>query len=790
MIDIGVLGPLTVQGPGGDAIAIASTEQRRLVSVLALHVDDLVRAASLEFWLDLSPGALRTSISRLRRVLGSDAVRTTPPGYTLRATVDAARFDGLVSHAPAVDDDRARTTLEEALGLWRGDPLDEFAHEPWAEAEVSRLHEQFATAVEDLSVLLLEAGEASTAMFGIQALIDRQPYRDRPRALLMRALVDCGRRTEALRAFQDYRSLLRDEIGTDPSEPVHDLDRAIAALAEDRVLAEPHPSHPAWHRARSRRTGADPARSGYGLPLPLSSFVGRSDDLATVVELLRVNRLVTLTGAGGCGKTRLAIAAAGLEAEHRGGPARWADLGLVPHESRVVEQLAAAVGLALAPGSDEQSQLVAHLSGAAPVMAVLDNAEHVLAAVVEIVSELLPRCPALRILVTSRESLGLAGEVVWRVPSLATPPVGTPVTADQLAEYDATRLFLERAQAARPGLVVDDEAATHVLAICAGVDGLPLAVELAAARTRTLPIEVVAGGIGDAVRWQRAGIGAPLARHATLHACIAWSVGRVDPAARSVLVRLSVFQGSFTLESASAVGAGDEIGDEAVDGVVAAISALVDASLVQLDDTSGRYRMLQTVRKFCSLPAVGADQLHGARARHARHIAAYCAAVGNGSHGIERGPLVRSMPDMVAALEWARRHEPLLAFEMCAGLAAVRTVLGHNTAVVDTWEWLLALDRSTADAGWSVAWAGAVAATMSAATANRIDVSGVVEEVRGLLPPGDHRAHGWLARGAAMAPAYRGILGPIVAHTEDSVARGDDVETSVYGGFAAYMLAL
>lgn len=786
MIDIRVLGPLEVSGADGAPIAMASETQRRLVSVLALRGDSMVRSASLESWLGLSPGALRTSISRLRRLLGAEMIETTPPGYTLRARVDTVEFERLVTRAPRLDDDAARAVLEKALALWRGEPLVEFASEPWAEAHLGRLREMHAAAVEDLVVLQLDAGESSTALAAIQSLIDQHPFRDRPRALLLRALAEAGRRTDALRSFQSYRDLLLDEIGTEPSVALVELDRAIASGDEQSPAWPPRTGHPAFTRTRRVVEPRDP-RSGPALPTPLSSFVGRRDELMTVAAMVGGSRLVTLAGAGGCGKTRLALAVAAAETDRHPGGTWWAELGQLTSPSQVTEQVATAVGLAPGPGADLTAQLVHHLSSDQRSLLVLDNAEHLLVPVAELVADVLARCPAVHVLVTSRESFGITGEMVWRVPSLAAPAPGTSLATAEVLEFDAVQLFLERARAARPGFVVDAETVPHLISICTGMDGLPLALELAAARTRTLPIETVARGVGDAVRWQATGIHSPLARHATLHASIAWSVDLLAPAARAVLTRLAVFQSAFTFEGALAVGASEADVDE----VASAVSALVDASLLQLDDASGRYRMLRTVQQFCILRAQGTTELDAARARHVRHLAHWCTEVGNGRRGIERGPFLAEMPDVVAAMDWARVDEPREVFRMCAGLASVRSALGHNGNVADTWTWLLSLDRDAAVAeGWAGEWAAAVAALMASATAQRIDVSGVVEEVTALLGADQARERGWVARGAAMGPAYQGHLAPILAHTEETVARGDEMEISIYGGFAAYMLAL
>lgn len=526
-----------------------------------------------------------------------------------------------------------------------------------------------------------------------------------------------------------------------------------------------------------------------GLPVPLSSFVGRRKDLETVDGLMHGNRLVTLTGAGGCGKTRLALAVAMDAVERRGIHVCWAELGLLASDVDLAEHVAVAVGLSPLPGADHEAQLMDYLPGSSLGLLVLDNAEHLIGPAARLLSSLLAGCPSLRVLVTTREPLRIDGEVVWRVPSLATPQSGVFVGVEQLTTFDAVQLFLARARTARPEFVIDATNARHIAAICIGVDGLPMAIELAAARLGTLPIEIVAGGLGDAVRWQSASSSAPLARHATLHASIAWSVELVEPGARSVLHQLSIFHGSFTLGAAAAVADSTEP-DTGGGRVVDAVRELVDAGLLEFDPASGRYRMLHTVRQFCALRAEGTDQLDGTRARHARYFASFCTDVGDGRHGMQRDRFLRDMPDVVAAMEWARKNDPPLAFAMCAGLASVRSTLGYNASVVETWAWLLDLDRGSAGREWVEAWAVAVAATMAAATGNGIDVSDMVEEVRRLLPQGNDRARGWLARGAAMAPAYRGDLRPIVAHIEDAISRRDELEVSVYGGFAAYMLAM
>ncbi len=769
-MDLRVLGPLQVVGDDGRCIAVASRAQCRLLSRLAVDAHSVVRAAVLEDDLGLTASALRTSVSRLRVVIGADHVVTSPLGYELRPTrFDVADFEAHLARAREAPATEATAEVEVALGLWSGDAFADVADEPWAITEVARLTELRAGAIEDLVERLLDAGEASLALATLEPHLAAHPFREAARVLQLRGLVALGRRTDALRAFQAHRRLLVDEVGTEPSPELAALDRAIAS---GQTLEWP------------RREGATrrPSLRAPRLPTPLSSFVGRREELGAVAPLIRAHRLVTLTGAGGCGKTRLALELASRSiADHPGG-VWWIELSQVDDAIRLADQVALAAGLAPWGGGDLVASLRELIDGRGPALVVLDNAEHLITAVAALVEVLATRCSDVHVLVTSREPLALAGEVCWQVPSLSA--ARPAADRGDLEASDSARLFLERARAARPGLVVEGPDVEHVVAICDGLDGLPLALELAAAQTRALPLARVAGGVDDALRWFGRDTHSPLARHQTLHASIAWSVDLVGAADRSLLTRLATFRGSFTLDAALAVGAS---GEREPDEVLVALSRLVDSSLLQLADASGRYRMLSTVRQFCVRRARGSADLEQARAAHCTYVARWCTEVGDGRHGIERGLFLRDMPDVVAAMAWARKRAPLDALQMCAGLASVRSALGYHADLTETWAWLMAFDRGGPHAA---AWATAVAALMASATAIGADITGLADAVAARLPVEDRRARGWLERGAAMLPAYRGDLVPIGAYADRIVADEDDVESSIYVGFCAYMLAL
>jgi len=771
-----VLGAIRVFDAEGQELALASRSQRRLLAMLCLGSNTLVRSVVLEEYLGLSAGALRTSISRLRRVIGAECLVTGPAGYELQADVDVDEYERLAIAADVSSAEQARCELERAREMWGGPPYDEFADEPWAEVEVRRLSEMHTAAMEELVVILLDAGEDAAAMVELVPLINEHPYRDRPRALLMRALTQAGRTTEALRHYQTYRSVLCDDIGTEPSAALIELDRAIATGSDLGALRRQ--GHPAWTRHRS--PPEVPERDSHlRLPAPLSSFIGRSRETAEVTALLGDHRIVTLTGAGGSGKSRLALRVASTAPDRRSTDAWWIDLGVLAIDGDVAEQIATEIGVV--PRLDVVAELERRLHDR-PTLIVLDNAEHVIDATAEVLVALLTRCPGLRALVTSREPLGVPGEVVWRVPALGLPDETTRMTLDNLAQPDALRLFLARAREARPGMAVDRHAVDHITSICRELDGMPLALELAAAQLRTLPLEAVARCIADITRWKGSSRRAPVSRHATLRASIEWSFDLVSPIEQQMLVALAVFRSPFDPDAARAVAVAIDAADEAVD----LIQRLTDVGLLHLDDESGRYRMLHTVRQFCLEYERAEDLRRLLDEAHARFFANWCAEVAAGEHGIEHRPVVRRMPDVVAAMAWARANDHQTAFRMCIDLATLRGALGHSADFDETWRWLLAFNDEHRDP----VWAEAVAGLLTTAASGCSDTARISAQLSARLPAGPGRARSWLERSTAMVPAYSGRPAKIQSYAAGLLDRGDDVEASVYVGLAAYMLAL
>jgi predicted ATPase/DNA-binding CsgD family transcriptional regulator len=389
------------------------------------------------------------------------------------------------------------------------------------------------------------------------------------------------------------------------------------------------------------------------LPAQLTSFIGREAELTQVERLLSEARLLTLTGAGGCGKTRLAAHAAASVAESHPSGVWWIELAPLGAGSSISTAVLAAIGLREHPSRSDVDQLADHF-GQGRALLVLDNCEHLLDAVVALIEPLLGRSTGLTVLATSRESLGLAGETTWRVPPLALPKGSGASTPEALTAYDAVALFVERARQARPNFVVTNENAPAVAEICARLDGIPLAIELAAARVRVLSPEGIREGLNDRFRLLTGGAKRGLARQQTLAASVEWSYDLLGDDERTMMQRLAVFSGGFTLDAAEAVAAGGDI--EALQ-VLDLLTALVDKSLVVTDDEPFRvrYRLLETIRQFALTRLASAGEAEAIRDAHANfhlRLAEHAALTFMADDEL----LSREEPEhdnLRAALEWA-----------------------------------------------------------------------------------------------------------------------------------------
>ncbi|HZG89914.1 MAG TPA: BTAD domain-containing putative transcriptional regulator, partial [Pseudonocardia sp.] len=460
-VEVRILGPLEVLVAGAPA-ALGGAKPRALVAVLAVArgavvpVDTLVAA----LWGDLPPpgavSSLRAYVSRVRRALDGEGgrLRHRGGGYALEldaAELDAAAVEQLLAAARTADAERAVALLDEALGRWRGDALAEFADLDPVRAEAARLAELRATAAEDRTDALLRSGRAGEAVADLEVMVAGAPHRERATVLLMRALYATGRQADAMAAYHALRRRLDVELGVPPSEPARALYRRI--LDQDPALAPP------------------PAPVPGNLPRRATSFVGRDTELAEVRSAVRGGPLVTLTGVGGVGKSRLAEEVAGRERDRFPDGGWLAELAPLAADGPVGHAVAAALRVQQRQGMGIDESLIAYLRPRR-LLLLLDNCEHVLDGAARFADRVVTRCPGVVVLATSRAPLDVPGEQVRPVPPLS---IG-----------DATALFVDRARAQRPDLELGD--AEPVAEICRRLDGLPLAIELAAARTRGMGV--------------------------------------------------------------------------------------------------------------------------------------------------------------------------------------------------------------------------------------------------------------------------------------------------------------
>jgi predicted ATPase/DNA-binding SARP family transcriptional activator len=658
-MEFGILGPLTVRCAGRD-VTIGSRQQRRILAALLVSAGTVVSTDRLAavLWGDVWPATALTTLyahlSRLRGVLhaeGAEILRTQPPGYLLRIgpeQVDAGRFERLLAEARGMAAEQPGTALarlEEALALWRGPAYAEFADADFARAEATRLEELRLAAMEERFDAGLALGRHADLAGAIEAYAAEHPLRERPRGQLMLALYRCGRHAEALAVFQAFRNRLDAELGVEPSAELRDLYTAV--LRQDaRLDPEPLPAAPEL-----------PPQGG--LPVVASSLVGRDRDVAAVLAMLGQCRLLTLTGPGGVGKTRLAVQAATEGADRYPDGAWFCELAPVTGGTAVAHAVAAAVGATQQPGWDIQRSMLAFLTPRR-LLLVMDNCEHLLNDAARLAQAILRECPQVTILATSRAALGVPGE---RLRPTAPLPVPEPGTVDS----PAVRLFVDRALAVRPDLDLGAANLAHLAAVCRQLDGLPLAIELAAARIRSLNPADLADRIGDRFALLATTRSTIVTRHRTLRAVVDWSYALLRPDEQRLLGRLSVFAGGFTLTAAEQVCGGDTVVD--------ALAALVDGSLLLVGSTAGqvRYTMLETIRAYGTELLRASGEMSALRRAHAELFVTLAEQSGLGLRGPEEGrwmtALDADIDNLRAAHRWAvEQNDVGLALRLSAGL--------------------------------------------------------------------------------------------------------------------------
>ena len=692
-VRFGILGPLAV-GEGATAVEIRRGIPRTLLVALLLRAGETAGAGTLMelLWGDDQPrnpaNALQVQVSYLRKALGgagpggSRRIVTRAGGYAIELApdeLDAHQFDRLVRQATArrrggsaADLDAALELLNAALALWRGDALEDVAGEPFAVGEITRLEEARWAAVEARNDVLLALGRHRELVGELGRLVNRLPLRERFHEQLVLALYRSGRQADALRAYALARGVLVEELGLEPGSRLQELERAV--LAQDRSLdwSPPAGTAPGTPSPSPTMPAPAPRRT---LPAAVTSLVGREAELASARELLGRTRILTLTGPAGGGKSRLALELAGLEAD---GTSVWfVDLASVTSGDRVAAAVAAAVGIPSAPDEDTVTAVTSALAIERGLL-LLDTCERVLPGAAEVASQVLRRCPGMRVLATSRRPLGITGEVAWPVPPLALPPPQA-TSRDEVTSFAAVTLFCERAQAVRPTFALTDSNAADVAAICLTLDGLPLALELAAARADVLTPAAILSRLQNRFDLLVEGGRDAAARQQTLRAALDWSFELLEPDQRRFFARLGVFAGSFSLEAAVTV-AGHGFPDP-----LSLLSALVRHSIVTVagDD---RYRLLDSLRAY-AVELLDEDEGE-TRHRHARFYTDLAEAGEQKIVGPDQvvwlGNLRADVPNFRAAVEWsfaAGQYE--LAVRLAGALGWFWTLEGMLDEAID-----------------------------------------------------------------------------------------------------------
>ena len=661
-----VLGVIEAVHDGG-AVAIASARQRTILAALLVRAGERVTFDALvhALWGDRPPpdarGTMQAHVSRLRRVLTSaaaaDSLRSAPGGYVMvlgPRELDAALFEHLVAAARAVaaeDPAAAVAGFDEALALWRGPAYAEVAEQDFARAESARLDELRRVAVDDRADAELALGRHAELISELEATVARHPLRERPCAQLMLARYRDGRIGESLQACRELRTRLADELGLDPSPRVQQLEADILRGAAHLDLP----------------TGSTSVHTDR--QVALTSFVGREAALDGLAALLDRARIVTLTGAGGAGKTRLATELAHRVADRFPDGVRVVELAALGDPHAVTDAVAGSLGITRQGATPLLDTLIAALRPRRTLL-VVDNCEHLLPDVAVLVDRVARECPQLVVVATSRERLAIRGEHLWPVAPLEVPTEDAASgAASALLQVPAVRLFCDRATAADPAFRLETSDRPAVVRICRRLDGLPLAIELAAARVRALaPAELVLR-LGARFNLLATGPRGDTDRHRTLRATIDWSYGLLDPAEATLFDQLSVFRGGFDLAAAEAIcGAGGQ-------DVAELLVSLVDKSMVTAApiDTTTRYRLLETLRDYAAERLAGRGDT-GERGR--AYAQYYVQLAENADRDVcardeARGValLDRELDNFRAAHQWSVAHQDAdLALRLSAAL--------------------------------------------------------------------------------------------------------------------------
>jgi predicted ATPase/DNA-binding SARP family transcriptional activator len=681
-MEFAVLGPLEVRGPGA-SIAVSRGAARGLLAHLLIRPNRAVSSDELidALWGDDAPrtarNALQAHVAHLRRELRAggpdiaERLETRGSGYRIR--VDAGELDADVFAAEVTEARRRQRTnpvaaadlLRHALGLWRGATFEDLDLLPGSDGgAIARLDDLRLGAIETRAELDLRIGRVADVIADLEPLVAEHPYRERFHALLMVALYRAGRQADALEEYRRARAVLVEELGVEPGPELRALQ--LAVLRQDRDLMADHPRIAAGGAGEDdgRSDGTDfdeedaPRRTATlnNLPVELTPFIGRDHELAGILQLLEAERLVTVTGVGGTGKTRFARQAASLALQSFPGGAYFVDLTPVPDSERVLPTIAAAIGAA-EQGGRSLLDTVVSVIGRQRVLLVVDNCEHVIDASARLIDGLLRAAPGLTVLATSREPLRLSNEVLLRL-------VPMPVSADhapraEVLATDAVRLFLDRAGRVRSVEGLSDDDVATIGQICRRLDGLPLALEMAAARLRVLSPRDVLERLEDRFGLLTDGGRTAAERHQTIRATLDWSHDMLDAADRATLRRMSAFATAVPAAAVEAVCGGSDVADPLESAMHLADRSLVVANVAA--DGRTRFGLLDTVREYGRVHLRAAGEEPSTLLRHV----AYWTAVAQRAHDLrfedqygQAGALEAVLGELRVALDRAHALAP------------------------------------------------------------------------------------------------------------------------------------
>jgi predicted ATPase/DNA-binding SARP family transcriptional activator len=634
----GVLGPLQVLGDDGREIAIAGRMPRALLALLLLRANEVVPSDRLveELWAGTPPASgtkgLQVHVSRLRHALASgsgdaadERLITMAGGYLLKVgpdELDAERCERLIAEGRSLvaagRNEHGLEAFSAALELWRGTILSEFQYELFAQAEIARLGELRAALLEERIAVEMMLGREAEVVGELESLVREYPYRERLHGQLMLALYRAGRQADALASYRAARTVLVDELGIEPSAELRALHEAILGQDPGLLASESPRSTASGDGAQARAASAAPPASRHvPLPAPATPLHGRRRELAELIELTDSHRLVTLTGPGGTGKTRLSLALASEIADRSADGVAWVPLAAITDP----ELVGAAITTALGNIEDAPTYLQER-----SMLLVLDNFEQVIEAG-STIGELLSGAPGCAAIVTSRERLGIAGEQEYTVP---------PLSPD-----DAVELFTARARQVKP----EFEPGVEVDAICERLDRLPLALELAAPRIKVLSEQQLLSRLEQRLPLLAGRRRDQPARQSTMRAAIAWSYDLLNEPEQRLFARLSVFIGSFELEAA----------EEVCDADLDTLQSLLDKSLLRRSE-DGRFFLLVTTREYALERLDDSDDREDLRRRHGDWY--FSLGIAAGRQDMNAVALLRRDPGNVGlALSWALEHD-------------------------------------------------------------------------------------------------------------------------------------